>query len=123
MKVTAVPESAGFELEVIVVVVGASYALTTCVAVPDATPYLESPRYSAVMTCEPTLSAAVANEHEPRVREQFPIVSSPFSILTVPVGVSPEPVTVTLIDIEDPKFDGDGEVDTETVGVGFGAIT
>ena len=62
-------------------------------------------------------------EHAPAVREQVPIVASPFSILTEPVGVPLDPETVAVMVTVAPKLEGDGEVVMTTVGVGLGATT
>ena len=106
VKVTDCPNTDGLAEEVTVVVVLAWF--TVCDTVLDVlVPKLVSPPYTAVIECEATESAAVANVATPDpFSVPVPRVVAPSLNVAVPVGVPPVPVTVAVNVTDCPKTEG-----------------
>ena len=118
VKVTDWPNAEGLAEEVTVVVVLVWF--TTWLTVFDVLlPKLASPPYTAVIECEATESAAVANVPTPDpFSVPVPSVVAPSLKVTVPVGVPPAPVTVAVNVTDCPNTEGFSE-DVSVVVLGL----
>ncbi len=95
VKVTACPNTDGLSEEITLVLVEIPF--TVCVSAAEVLgSNAESPRYEAVMECEPTLSAEVESVADPAFSVAVPSEIVPSKNSTVPVGVPPVPVTLAV---------------------------
>ncbi len=108
VNVTVWPEFDGFIDEATLLVVPALF--TTCFNTAEVLPTnFESPLYTAVIECVPTVRVEVTNVAFPLLSATAPKMVAPFLNVTVPVGVPPEPDTVAVSVIEWPHCDGFAE--------------
>jgi len=108
VKVSDWPKTDGFGPVVRATVVVVLAWFTTWVRVLEVlVPKLASPPYTAVIECEATESAAVANVATPDpLSVPVPSVVAPSLNVTVPVGVPPLPVTVAVKVTDCPNTEG-----------------
>jgi hypothetical protein len=109
VKVTDCPVVDGFAEELTAVLVAWPVAFTVCVSAAEVLPRkAASPRYLAVIECEPAASTEVENVAWPALSVAVPMTLAPSNNWTVPVGV-PVPVTVAVKVTACPAVDGFAE--------------
>ena len=96
--------------------------LTFCVSIADVLPpKLASPAYTAVMGCEPAVSALVVNVATPAASAPLPMGVPASRKVTVPVAVADDTVAVKVT--ESPTFEGFNEELRIVVVVGSVYVT